>query len=144
MPDLGRDDHLEVRNCVIRRALRFKTAFTGVAQALGEAPLCIGQQFLVAPSLFPDALGELEAGHRLAPATLREQGLGIAQLPLFVVADEIETGRLRRLLSKAEPPAKLASIVFPSTRAMPRRVRVVVDHLAERATPLSGTTRRRG
>lgn len=76
-------------------------------------------------------------------AAMAAAGLGIAQLPLFVVTQDIEVGRLRRLLPRAEPAVKLASIVFPSTRTMPRRVRVVVDHLAERATPLSGTTRRR-
>lgn len=75
-------------------------------------------------------------------AAMASAGLGIAQLPLFVVAEAIAAGRLVRLLPRAEPSPKLASIVLPA-RALSPRVRVVVDHLATRATPMPGTTRRR-
>lgn len=76
-------------------------------------------------------------------AAFAEAGLGIAQLPLFVVNDALAAGRLVRLLENARPPAKLASIVHPAARALPRRVRVVLDELAQAAAPLPGTSRGR-
>ena len=75
-------------------------------------------------------------------AAMAVAGLGVAQLPLFVVADAIEAGRLVRLMPRVEPPPKLASIVWPG-RALSRRVRAVVDYLATRAMPIAGTTRKR-
>lgn len=59
-------------------------------------------------------------------AAMAVAGLGVAQLPLFAVAAEIEAGSLRRVLSGHEPRAKLASLVFPAGRAQPRRVRALV------------------
>lgn len=55
-------------------------------------------------------------------------GVGIAQLPLFAVADAIDDGRLVPLLAPYEPAPRLASFVYPST-TLPRRVRVLVEHL---------------
>lgn len=76
-------------------------------------------------------------------AAFAESGLGIAQLPLFVVHDAIASGRLVRVLENAEPPSKLASIVYPAARALPRRVRVVLEQLTQAAEPLPGTSRGR-
>lgn len=97
--------------------------------------------FAKGPPLALDAPLRADDMHHVA--ALAVAGLGIAQLPLFVVADAIAMGTLRRLLTTSEPPPKAASLVFPASRALPRRVRVVLEHLTERLTPLSGTSRRR-
>jgi DNA-binding transcriptional LysR family regulator len=56
-------------------------------------------------------------------------GLGIAQMPLFAIAGELASGRLVRLLTPFEAPGKLASVVYPAARALPRRVRVFIDFM---------------
>lgn len=58
-------------------------------------------------------------------------GLGIAQMPLFAIAGELAAGRLVRLLEPFEAPGKLASVVYPAARALPRRVRVFIDYMLE-------------
>lgn len=62
-------------------------------------------------------------------------GLGIAQVPFFVIAAELASGRLVRLLGPFEAPGKLASVVYPAGRALPRRVRVFIDFLLSRSGP---------
>ncbi len=75
--------------------------------------------------------------HLAAMATL---GLGVAQLPLFVVAREIEAGTLVRILREHEPEPKLASLVFPSGRVSSRRVRAFADVLLSTPSPMIGVT----
>ena len=60
-------------------------------------------------------------------------GLGIAQLPTFIVGDDLRTGRLRRVLPDWEVAAEAAvHAVYPATRNLSPKVRVVIDFLAER------------
>lgn len=61
-------------------------------------------------------------------------GVGIAQLPLFAVADAIDDGRLVALLPAYEPAPRLASFVHPSA-PVPQRVRVLVEHLLAGTAP---------
>ncbi|MFH0133453.1 LysR family transcriptional regulator [Variovorax sp. VaC1] len=68
-------------------------------------------------------------------------GLGVAHLPLFVVAEHLAGGRLERLLHACEPAPKLASLVYPAGRSMPRRVRVFIDFLLSQEQALAGVTR---
>lgn len=58
-------------------------------------------------------------------------GLGVALLPDFVAAPEIEAGRLVRILPdwKAGSPAGIFA-VYPHRRYLPAKVRVLVDYLA--------------
>lgn len=65
-------------------------------------------------------------------------GLGIAQVPMLVIAADLASGRLVRLLAPYEAPAKLASIVCPAGRAMPRRVRVFIDYMLSAGKDLPG------
>jgi DNA-binding transcriptional LysR family regulator len=76
-------------------------------------------------------------------AAMASAGVGIAQLPLFTVARELESGALVRLLVRWDPEPKLASLVFPAARSMPRRVRTVVEHLVRPESELPGATSRR-
>lgn len=76
-------------------------------------------------------------------AALAIAGAGIAQLPLFTVARELEAGTLIRLLAAHEPEPKLASLVFPSGKSISRRARIVIDELVRPESELPGTSARR-
>lgn len=77
--------------------------------------------------------------HHLAAMTVA--GLGIAHLPMFVVNEHIASGRLERLLQHFEPAPKLASLVYPASRSMPRRVRAFIDFLLSGKQQLAGVMR---
>jgi DNA-binding transcriptional LysR family regulator len=74
-------------------------------------------------------------------AAMAVAGLGIAHLPMFVVGEHLANGRLERLLQDFEPAPKLASLVYPASRAMPRRVRAFIDFLLSNEQRLAGVTR---
>ncbi len=57
------------------------------------------------------------------------EGLGVARFMTYQVRHEIEAGRLEALLSDHEMPALPVHIVHHSQRHLPRRVRVLLDHL---------------
>jgi DNA-binding transcriptional LysR family regulator len=54
-------------------------------------------------------------------------GLGLSQLPDYVVEDELARGKLVEVLAAHRPPPMPLSAVVPSGRLMPPRVRVVLD-----------------
>ena len=56
-------------------------------------------------------------------------GLGICQLPDVMVIDEIASGRLVELLPGSRPAPMPISVVWPSGRMQPARVRVAIDAL---------------
>ena len=56
-------------------------------------------------------------------------GLGIAQLPHYMVDDEIADGRLIELLRRHRPPATPIQAVIPANRLVPARVRAFLDAL---------------
>jgi DNA-binding transcriptional LysR family regulator len=64
-------------------------------------------------------------------------GLGLALLPLFIVAPALQDGSLIQVLADAEPVPLPISAVYPPTRHVSRKVRALVDHLvrAFRAPP---------
>ncbi|CAH2399954.1 hypothetical protein MES4922_230035 [Mesorhizobium ventifaucium] len=57
-------------------------------------------------------------------------GIGIALLPTWAVAEPLRTGALRRVLDGWEAPASTIYTVYPSNRLMSMKVRAFVDHLA--------------
>jgi DNA-binding transcriptional LysR family regulator len=57
-------------------------------------------------------------------------GLGVASLPSWVIADELRSGALRRVLSSWELPRSAIYAVYPDNRLMSAKVRAFVDHLA--------------
>jgi DNA-binding transcriptional LysR family regulator len=77
-------------------------------------------------------------------AALAEAGLGVAHLPMFAVAAGLHAGLLVRLLEGHDPAPKLASFVYPEARTMPRRVRVLMEHLVRGEAALPGTRRALG
>jgi DNA-binding transcriptional LysR family regulator len=65
-------------------------------------------------------------------ASLAVQGLGIVYVPDFIVANEIRSGQLLRLLPAYRPPRSPIAAVYPSRRHLSAKVRSCVDFLAER------------
>lgn len=59
-------------------------------------------------------------------------GLGVILQPTFIACDAIEQGRLRPALTDYDWQGLEAWAVYPATRFLPERVRVLVDFLAER------------
>ena len=57
-------------------------------------------------------------------------GIGIAVLPTWAVAEPLRSGALRRVLEAWEPPASTIYAVYPGNRLMSMKVRAFVDHLA--------------
>jgi len=57
-------------------------------------------------------------------------GLGLGQIPDYMVADELRDGRLVEVLKGSRPEATPISLVWPSGRLLPARVRVAIDALA--------------
>lgn len=57
-------------------------------------------------------------------------GIGIAVLPTWAVAESLRTGALRRILDPWEPPASTIYAVYPGHRLISMKVRAFVDHLA--------------
>ncbi len=57
-------------------------------------------------------------------------GLGVVQLPLLMVRDELLSGALVRLLPGWGPRREIIHAVFPSRRGLLPAVRLLIDHLA--------------
>ena len=53
-------------------------------------------------------------------------GLGVTQVPDNMVTGELQSGALVELFPECRPPAMPVSIVMPSTRLQPPRVRALV------------------
>lgn len=90
----------------------------------------------------PNAAFRADEMHHLL--VMAVAGLGLAQLPLFVVAPALASGELVRLLADHDPAPRLASVVYPAGRTMPRRVRAFVDFLLTYDVPVPGVSRRPG
>ncbi|MGY2374634.1 LysR family transcriptional regulator [Pseudomonas sp. SDO524_S393] len=58
-------------------------------------------------------------------------GLGIIQCPHYRMAELIEQGVMREILTDTPPPPMPVSVLYPHNRHMSPRVRVFVDWLAE-------------
>lgn len=58
-------------------------------------------------------------------------GQGIARALSYQVAEDLETGKLARILVDFEPPRLPVQIVMPSGRLVPRRVRAFADLVVE-------------
>ena len=65
-------------------------------------------------------------------AELAAAGLGIVLEPDFIVAPEVRSGRLQRLLTDYQPPRSPIAAVYPSRRHLSAKVRSFVDFLAAR------------
>jgi DNA-binding transcriptional LysR family regulator len=59
-------------------------------------------------------------------------GVGVAHLPLMLVADDLQQGTLVKILPAWAPPPELIHAVLPSRRYLLPAVRALIDFLAER------------
>lgn len=62
-------------------------------------------------------------------------GLGVALIPAFAISDEVRRGRVRVLLRDYEPTPLPLSLVYPSRRLVPLKVRAMADFLAREFAP---------
>lgn len=83
------------------------------------------------------AIARSDDMHHLA--AMAAAGVGVAHLPMFAVAHALDADALVRLLEPFEPAPKLASFVYASAQKMPRRVRVVMEHLVGADARMPGT-----
>ena len=58
-------------------------------------------------------------------------GIGIAHLPLVVVREDLEAGRLRELVPGWAPRCGIVHAIFPSRRGLLPSVRSLIDFLGE-------------
>ncbi len=119
---------LATRRCLVTETfgMRGRWSFTdGQRRSAVDVPAC----------LVSDDLGML---HDAARA-----GVGFAALPEYLVADDLASGALVRVLPRHRLPGFRAYAVLPSGRHVPRRVRVLVDFLAARLQPRTTTPKPR-
>ena len=76
---------------------------------------------------------EVDGNLRISNATaVREavvSGLGICITPIWLIADEIESGAVKVILEDYRPAPLPIHVVFPAGRFRPARVRCFVDFL---------------
>jgi len=81
-------------------------------------------------SLMPESGMRLGDGEALIQAAA--VGLGLVQAPTYLTEHEVKRGKLVEILQKFRPPPLPISLVYPSHRHIPLRVRALADALAER------------
>ncbi len=81
-------------------------------------------------ALDPGARATINDGEALVAAAAA--GLGLAQVPVYMAAPAVAAGRLQEVLAEARPPPLPISIVYPSSRHVPPRLRVLIDALLAR------------
>ena len=59
------------------------------------------------------------------------EGLGVSPLPGWLVADDLASGRLVRLLPEWRAQGLPAQVVYPVQKGLPQRVRALVDFISE-------------
>jgi DNA-binding transcriptional LysR family regulator len=101
-------------------------------RALDEWPFRLGGQTVHMP-----VQGGILANNGETMRQLTLDGLGISRLAMFHVAADLQAGRLVELLADYNPgDTEEVTAIFSSQRYMPLRVRVFIDFLLERASPL--------
>lgn len=76
--------------------------------------------------------GPLFLGGMTAVLEAVRLGTGAAGLPEFLVADDLASGRLVRLLPEWSAPERALRVVYPAGRHLAARVRAFIDLLADR------------
>lgn len=76
--------------------------------------------------------GNLVASDATVVREAAMRGLGVAMLPSHIVAEEVRTGSLVRVLKSIDLPELPISVVYPDRGNLPLRVRAFVDFLVAR------------
>ncbi|MGU3348146.1 LysR family transcriptional regulator [Pseudomonas monsensis] len=70
-----------------------------------------------------------ESNSSTAIRSMTLSSLGVSVLPAWVVADDIASGRLRRLLPSYSLPSQSINVVFPNSPHLPHKSRAFIDFL---------------
>jgi len=108
-------DELAKHNCLCTRLLPWGDEWR-LAGKRGEARVAVG--------------GSLRSNSAEMLRAAALDGIGIALLPTWAVAEPLRKRALRRVLDEWEPPASTIYAVYPGSRLMSMKVRAFVDHLA--------------
>lgn len=75
--------------------------------------------------------GDYRANSGLTIRAAALEGLGIANIPAFLVREDIESGRLLQVLSPYGPAPVRISAIYPSARLLSRKVKLFVDFIQQ-------------
>ncbi len=75
--------------------------------------------------------GRLTVNNGEALMRAAEAGIGIAQIPSFMIGDALESGRLVELLANRPPDILGIYALYPQGRFPQPKLRAFIDHLAE-------------
>ena len=76
--------------------------------------------------------GKIRYSNTEACLSAAEAGLGLACVPSFVAGHALRTGRVRQVLAAFEPEPYAVHALYPHSRHLAAKVRVLVDFLVER------------
>ena len=93
--------------------------FGGTNAITLTSPTRAEQNILIKPVLISEGVTSLREAARM--------GAGVAVLPDWLAQEDLDTGRLIRLLPKWKAPDFPVNIIYPSQRSLPGRVRAFVD-----------------
>jgi DNA-binding transcriptional LysR family regulator len=75
--------------------------------------------------------GDFRANSALTIRAAALEGIGIANMPTMFVQEDIDQGRLLRVLAEYGPPAVDVHAIYPSARFLSTKVRTFLDFVAE-------------
>ncbi|TCS41765.1 LysR substrate-binding domain-containing protein [Reinekea marinisedimentorum] len=79
--------------------------------------------------------GNLRTNGGLALVDAALKGLGLVQLPDYYVRDHIESGKLVELMKHFQPEEEGIWALYPRSRHLPAKVRLLVDFLVQQLQP---------
>lgn len=71
----------------------------------------------------------------LGPITLARSGAGLVQTYRFLIEDSVREGALQEVLTEHAGASRPFSLLYPGTRHVPLRVRVLIDFLTSKFDP---------
>ncbi|WP_332778071.1 LysR family transcriptional regulator [Polaromonas sp.] len=117
----------------------------GMDELAGHQGIVYGRGGQIKPWEFHDARGlrvEVPIASRFCfddlqmIASAAQAGVGLARLPVWLVADALREGSLVQLFDEPQPFGYELHAVWPSTRYLPLKTRVVVDLMLQKLPPL--------
>lgn len=81
-------------------------------------------------AMLVEAPGRIRLGHLEAVVQAARMGQGLAQVPAWLIERDVAEGALRIVLTEHETAGLPIHVVWPATRSMTARLRLVIDALA--------------